>query len=331
MGGGRAAAHRAGRRRRDGVHRRLDHAGTGRRALPRRPRRSTAPSRRDVAEAQAATDRDAGTLLIRDAGSPVDTHWIDDRPDLPRIIRAGRHIARPYRYIRNYAEEVEPRGPGRRGGAPGRPRRRLGEAGRRLDRPGRRRPRAALAGRGGGSGHRPGPRARRAGDGALLRRGVGAPAGARRHRRHRARHRAGRRDDRTDGRARGRARADPDQPGELPRLRGRGRGQVPRATPATCVRCTPGASPPSPQPSRRGCRSTPAPTPAAPSATGWSAPRSACWPSSAARSSRSAPRPGGPGEWLGAPPVADGAWADLVVYDTDPRRRPGRHPAPRAS
>ncbi len=62
----------------------------------------------DVAEAQALSDRDAGTLLIRDAGSPVDTHWIDERADLPRIIRAGRHIARPKRYLRNYAEEVEP-------------------------------------------------------------------------------------------------------------------------------------------------------------------------------------------------------------------------------
>jgi len=62
----------------------------------------------DVAESQALADRDAGTLLIRDAGSPVDTHWIDDRADLPRIIRAGRHVARPFRYIRNYAEEVEP-------------------------------------------------------------------------------------------------------------------------------------------------------------------------------------------------------------------------------
>ena len=62
----------------------------------------------DVAQSQALADRDAGTLLIRDAGSPVDTHWIDDRADLPRIIRAGRHVARPFRYIRNYAEEVEP-------------------------------------------------------------------------------------------------------------------------------------------------------------------------------------------------------------------------------
>lgn len=61
-----------------------------------------------VAEEQAVTDRDAGTLLVRDAGSPVDTHWIDERPDLPRIVRAGRHIARPKRYLRDYAAEVEP-------------------------------------------------------------------------------------------------------------------------------------------------------------------------------------------------------------------------------
>lgn len=61
-----------------------------------------------TAEAQALGDRDAGTLLIRDAGSPADTRWVDDRPDLPRIIRAGRHIARTRRYIRNYAWEVEP-------------------------------------------------------------------------------------------------------------------------------------------------------------------------------------------------------------------------------
>jgi imidazolonepropionase-like amidohydrolase len=63
---------------------------------------------REQAEQQALTDRDAGSLLLRDAGSPVDTHWIDDREDLPKIIRAGRHIARPRRYIRNFADEVEP-------------------------------------------------------------------------------------------------------------------------------------------------------------------------------------------------------------------------------
>jgi imidazolonepropionase-like amidohydrolase len=61
-----------------------------------------------TSEAQALADRDSGALLLRDAGSPADTRWIDDRPDLPRIIRAGRHLARPKRYIRNYADEVEP-------------------------------------------------------------------------------------------------------------------------------------------------------------------------------------------------------------------------------
>ncbi|MBM6404761.1 amidohydrolase family protein [Phycicoccus sp. CSK15P-2] len=62
----------------------------------------------ETAEAQATADRDAGTLLIRDAGSPSDTRWVDDRADLPRIVRAGRHIARTKRYIRNFAWEVEP-------------------------------------------------------------------------------------------------------------------------------------------------------------------------------------------------------------------------------
>nr|WP_239580040.1 amidohydrolase family protein [Microlunatus panaciterrae] len=62
----------------------------------------------ETAERQALADRDAGALLLRDAGSPADTRWIDGREDLPRIIRAGRHIARPRRYTRNYADEVEP-------------------------------------------------------------------------------------------------------------------------------------------------------------------------------------------------------------------------------
>lgn len=66
------------------------------------------PVDRDVAGQQALTDREAGTLLIRDAGSPSDTRWVDDREDLPKIIRAGRHIARTRRYIRNFAWEIEP-------------------------------------------------------------------------------------------------------------------------------------------------------------------------------------------------------------------------------
>ena len=59
-------------------------------------------------EGQALADRAAGALLLRDAGSPADTRWVDDREELPRVVRAGRHIARTHRYIRNYAWEVEP-------------------------------------------------------------------------------------------------------------------------------------------------------------------------------------------------------------------------------
>ena len=62
----------------------------------------------EEAEAQAIADRDGGALLLRDCGSALDTSWIHDRDDLPRLIRAGRHIARTKRYIRNYAHEVEP-------------------------------------------------------------------------------------------------------------------------------------------------------------------------------------------------------------------------------
>jgi imidazolonepropionase-like amidohydrolase len=61
-----------------------------------------------TAEQQAVEDRDGGALLIRDAGSALDTSWIHERDDLPRLIRAGRHIGRTKRYIRNYAYEIEP-------------------------------------------------------------------------------------------------------------------------------------------------------------------------------------------------------------------------------
>jgi imidazolonepropionase-like amidohydrolase len=64
----------------------------------------------EEAEQQALTDRGAGALLLRDAGSPADTRWVDDREDLPQLIRAGRHIARTRRYLRDFAEEVEPEG-----------------------------------------------------------------------------------------------------------------------------------------------------------------------------------------------------------------------------
>lgn len=59
-------------------------------------------------ERQAVADRDAGTLLVRDLGSPVDNRFLDKREDLPRVIHCGRHIARPKRYMREIAAEVEP-------------------------------------------------------------------------------------------------------------------------------------------------------------------------------------------------------------------------------
>nr|WP_206037614.1 amidohydrolase family protein [Rhodococcus sp. HNM0569] len=56
---------------------------------------------------QARIERDAGVLLLRDAGSPVDNRMVDDHPDLPRIVRAGRHIAAPKRYIRGLPVDLD--------------------------------------------------------------------------------------------------------------------------------------------------------------------------------------------------------------------------------
>ena len=78
----------------------------------------------DEAIGQAETERDAGALLLRDAGSPIDTRSLDDRDDLPRIIRAGRHLARPKRYSPRPARSTSrtnrscpTRSPSRPGGA----------------------------------------------------------------------------------------------------------------------------------------------------------------------------------------------------------------------
>ena len=61
----------------------------------------------DAADAQARTDRDAGALLLRDCGSPIDTTPLQARRDLPEIIRAGRHVARPKRYIPGIAIDLD--------------------------------------------------------------------------------------------------------------------------------------------------------------------------------------------------------------------------------
>jgi imidazolonepropionase-like amidohydrolase len=61
----------------------------------------------DEVRSLARIDRDAGVLAIRDAGSPVPYgSTLDDEPDLPRLVRAGRHIAAPKRYLRDVGVEV---------------------------------------------------------------------------------------------------------------------------------------------------------------------------------------------------------------------------------
>jgi imidazolonepropionase-like amidohydrolase len=61
----------------------------------------------DDAIAQAETERDVGALLLRDCGSPTDTRSLDDHDELPRIIRAGKHLARPKRYSPGFSRELE--------------------------------------------------------------------------------------------------------------------------------------------------------------------------------------------------------------------------------
>lgn len=56
---------------------------------------------------QARADRDGGTLLIRDCGSPIDTRPLQHRDELPRIVRAGRHLALPKRYIPGVGVELD--------------------------------------------------------------------------------------------------------------------------------------------------------------------------------------------------------------------------------
>ena len=60
----------------------------------------------EVARKLARTDRDAGVLTIRDAGSPLPYAELEDEPDLPRLFRAGRHIAPPRRYLPGVAVET---------------------------------------------------------------------------------------------------------------------------------------------------------------------------------------------------------------------------------
>jgi imidazolonepropionase-like amidohydrolase len=61
----------------------------------------------DEARQLAAADRDAGVLALRDAGSPYPYPELDDEPGVPRLVRAGRHVAAPKRYLRDIGVEVD--------------------------------------------------------------------------------------------------------------------------------------------------------------------------------------------------------------------------------
>lgn len=56
---------------------------------------------------QAHQTTATGVLLTRDAGMPVDTRYLGGDPRVPRIIRAGQHIARPRRYIRGLPIDLD--------------------------------------------------------------------------------------------------------------------------------------------------------------------------------------------------------------------------------
>ncbi len=190
-------------------------------------------------------DRDAGALLLRDAGVPVDTHWIDDRDDLPRIVRAGRHIARTKRYIRNYGAEIEPAGPGRRGRDRRRPAVTAGSSWSATGSTGTRATStpcwpADVAAAAIARAHELGARVTAHCFGEQSR----GRAGRRRHRLHRARHRADRRRRGRDGARRAprwcrhgcrstTSRSTPSRPAPSS-----------RRTPPTCATCTPAATPP---------------------------------------------------------------------------------------
>jgi imidazolonepropionase-like amidohydrolase len=55
----------------------------------------------------AAIDREAGVLAIRDAGSPYPYPQLDADPDVPRLARAGRHLAPVKRYLRDIGLELD--------------------------------------------------------------------------------------------------------------------------------------------------------------------------------------------------------------------------------
>lgn len=59
---------------------------------------------------QCAAEVAIGVTLVRDLGVPRETAGVCDQLEAaPRIIRCGQHIARPMRYLRGFAREIEVR------------------------------------------------------------------------------------------------------------------------------------------------------------------------------------------------------------------------------
>jgi imidazolonepropionase-like amidohydrolase len=72
-------------------------------------RRGAAPIESlDEARSLARADRDTGVLAIRDAGSPFPYPELVGEDGLPRLIRAGHHVAASKRYLRGIGLECEP-------------------------------------------------------------------------------------------------------------------------------------------------------------------------------------------------------------------------------
>ena len=260
-------------------------------------------------------------LAIRDAGSPYPYPELDDEPDLPRLARAGRHVAPPKRYLRDIGVEVDATEVAATVAAQARAGngwvklvgdwidRGVGDLAPAWDADTLT---AAVAGRARRRGTRRGAHLLRVGrrDHGAGRGGLGG-----------ARHRAQPRPDRRDGPPGHRADPHDDQHCHLRRASPSRRGASSPGTPSTCSRCAT-ASPRWCVPrTRPGCRSTWAPTPAAASTTASPPRRCCCCTSGPACRTIDvlAAASWGAREWLGFPGLVEGGLADLTVYPEDPR------------
>jgi imidazolonepropionase-like amidohydrolase len=69
---------------------------------------AVAVERVEDAKELALVNRAAGVLTIRDAGSPLRYETLDDDDDMPRLARAGQHLAPQRRYIPGLGVECAP-------------------------------------------------------------------------------------------------------------------------------------------------------------------------------------------------------------------------------